>query len=45
MDQVNVKWGRGTVHAGHIPVTPDWGMKHPGAKPHLHNPSGSSLGC
>ncbi|WP_189666800.1 MULTISPECIES: DUF4113 domain-containing protein [Pseudomonas syringae group] len=30
MDQVNVKWGRGTVHPGHIPVTPDWGMNRPG---------------
>ncbi|WP_375232362.1 MULTISPECIES: hypothetical protein [Pseudomonas] len=45
MDHFNEKWGRGTVHPGRIPVTPAWGMKHPEAKPHLHNPPGSPLDC
>ncbi|MBF8003220.1 DUF4113 domain-containing protein [Pseudomonas brenneri] len=27
MDQINAKWGRGTMRPGRVPVTPDWGMK------------------
>ncbi|WP_122551100.1 Y-family DNA polymerase [Pseudomonas viridiflava] len=25
-DQINAKWGRGTVRTGTVPVKPDWGM-------------------
>lgn len=27
MDQINAKWGRGRMRPGHVPVTPDSGMK------------------
>lgn len=27
MDQINAKWGRGTLRPGRVPVAPDWGMK------------------
>ncbi|WP_062384568.1 translesion error-prone DNA polymerase V subunit UmuC [Pseudomonas abietaniphila] len=27
IDQINAKWGRGTVRPGRVPVMPDWGMK------------------
>ncbi|MBV4481790.1 DUF4113 domain-containing protein [Pseudomonas sp. SWRI124] len=27
MDQINVKWGRGTMRPACAPVAPDWGMK------------------
>ncbi|MDL2184676.1 DUF4113 domain-containing protein [Pseudomonas sp. ChxA] len=27
MDQINAKWGRGTMRPGRVPVSPDWGMK------------------
>ncbi|MFK3724285.1 DUF4113 domain-containing protein [Pseudomonas monteilii] len=26
-DQINAKWGRGTIRPGCVPVTPDKGMK------------------
>jgi DNA polymerase V len=28
LDQINNRWGRGTLHPARVPVTPNWGMKH-----------------
>jgi len=27
MDDINERWGRGTMRAGSVPVSPDWGMR------------------
>lgn len=27
LDEINAKWGRGTLRPGRVPVAPDWGMK------------------
>ena len=27
LDQINAKWGRGTIRPGRVPTTPDWGMR------------------
>lgn len=27
MDNINERWGRGTMRAGSVPVSPDWGMR------------------
>lgn len=27
LDQINAKWGRGTLRPGRVPSAPDWGMK------------------
>lgn len=27
LDQINAKWGRGTLRPGRVPTTPDWGMR------------------
>lgn len=26
-DAINGKWGRGTLHTGSVPMSPDWGMR------------------
>lgn len=28
MDEINGRWGRGTVRSATVPVLPDWGMQH-----------------
>ena len=27
MDQINARWGRGTIQPGRVPFTPEWGMR------------------
>ncbi|WP_413694603.1 DUF4113 domain-containing protein [Pseudomonas sp. JUb96] len=27
LDQINERWGRGTLRAASVPVSPDWGMR------------------
>jgi len=27
LDEINAKWGRGTLRPGRVPTTPDWGMR------------------
>jgi len=27
LDEINAKWGRGTVRPGRVPLAPAWGMK------------------
>lgn len=27
LDQINAKWGRGTIRPGRVPTAPDWGMR------------------
>ncbi|MNP86470.1 DNA polymerase V subunit UmuC [compost metagenome] len=27
LDQINERWGRGTLRAASVPVNPDWGMR------------------
>ncbi|WP_301150680.1 translesion error-prone DNA polymerase V subunit UmuC [Metapseudomonas otitidis] len=27
LDQINAKWGRGTIRPGAVPATPEWGMR------------------
>ncbi len=27
MDNINERWGRGTMRAASVPATPDWGMR------------------
>lgn len=27
LDEINAKWGRGTLRPGRVPAAPDWGMK------------------
>lgn len=27
LDEINAKWGRGTLRPGRVPIAPDWGMK------------------
>lgn len=27
LDAINSKWGRGTLHTGSVPLSPDWGMR------------------
>ena len=27
LDEINQRWGRGTLRTGGVPATPDWGMR------------------
>ena len=27
LDQINERWGRGTLRSASVPVRPDWGMR------------------
>lgn len=27
MDQINARWGRGTIQPGRVPFAPEWGMR------------------
>jgi DNA polymerase V len=27
LDEINQRWGRGTLRTGSVPATPDWGMR------------------
>ena len=41
LDQINARWGRGTLRAASVPSKSDWGMRRGDDESKLHDPSGS----